>query len=211
MPRKNTRQSSREGTIYHGYNREREKAPMFRDDEDRRFFKSLFERYLSDEPVKDDRGRVYPNFRSDVALLSLAIMTNHFHVALFQLQPAGASDLMHAVMTVYVRYFNRKHGKSGEMFDGEVRLRPAKGRRDALNVIAYVHENHGDHCYCEYCSHALYVGHPAHAPRWIDVETGLRLFGGVANYLDWLRARQLHRSVLNTARSGGAQEQEPHI
>lgn len=182
---------------------------MFRDDEDRRFFKSLFERYLSVEPQTDSRGRTYKNHREGVRLLSLTIKTNHFHVALLQLAPRAAGDLMHAVMTAYVIYFNRKYEKQGEMFDGEVRLRPAEDLRDELNAIAYVHENHGDHCYCEFCSHSLYVGHPASVPAWIDVAAGLRYFGGVANYLDWLRARQLQRSVLSTARSGGALEGEP--
>jgi hypothetical protein len=128
---------------------------------------------------------------------------------LLQLKPGAAGQLMHAVMTSYVAYFNQKYGKSGEMFDGEVRLRPTDGLRDELNVIAYVNENHGDHCYCEFCSHALYVGHPAHVPPWIDVAAGLSCFGGVANYLDWLRARQLQRQVQGTARSGGPLEAKP--
>jgi hypothetical protein len=108
----------------------------------------------------------------------------------------AAGALMQAVMTTYVRYFNRKYGKQGEMFDGEVRLRPAKGRREELHAIAYVHENHGDHCFCEFCSHSLYMGHPSHVPPWIDVGEGLRRFGGVPSYLKWLRARQMQREVL---------------
>ena len=101
---------------------------------------------------------MYPSFRGEVRLLSLSMMGNHFHVALLQLEGGGAGRLMHAVMTAYVVYFNRKYGKGGEMFDEEIRLRTANGRREQLNVIAYVHENHGDHCHCEFCSHSLYVG-----------------------------------------------------
>ena len=67
MPRKNTRQSDRSGAIYHGYNRERERAPMFKDDADRRFFKSLFERHLSAEPQTDSRGRPYASYRRRVS------------------------------------------------------------------------------------------------------------------------------------------------
>lgn len=183
---------------------------MFKDDEDRRFFKSLFERYLSVEPQADSRGRPYKNHRGGVRLLCLTIKTNHFHVALLQLEPFAAGALMQAVMTTYVRYFNRKYGKEGEMFDGEVRLRPAKDRRAELHAMSYVHENHGDHCFCEFCSHSLYMGHPSHVPSWIDVGEGLNRFGGVPNYLKWLRARQLHREVLNTAESGGVKEAISH-
>src|SRR4051812_41704268 len=120
MPRKNTRLSDLVGGLYHGYNREREKAPMFKDDEDRRFFKSLFERHLSLDPPSDSRGRQYASYRHRVELLSLTIKRNHFHVALFQLEPGGAGALMRAVVAVYVRYFNDKYGKGGAMFDGEV-------------------------------------------------------------------------------------------
>lgn len=210
VPRKNTRLSDSFLGVLHGYNREKLRAPMFRDDDDRRFFKGLFERYLSLEPQTDSRGRPFKNHREGVRLLALTIMTNHFHVALLQLEPMAAGALMQAVMTTYVRYFNRKYEKGGEMFDGEVRLRPAKGRREELHVVSYVHENHGDHCFCEFCSHSLYMGHPSHVPSWIDVGEGLRRFGGIPNYLKWLRARQLHREVLNTAGSGGVKESKPH-
>jgi hypothetical protein len=211
VPRRNTRQSSREGTIYHGYNREREKAPMFRDDEDRRFFKSLFERHLSVEPQTDSRGRPFKNHRERVRLLSLTIMTNHFHVALFQIEAGGAGALMKAIVAVYVRHFNDKYGRDGAMFDGEVRLRASKNRRDDLNAIAYVHENHGDHCYCEFCTHGLYVGHPRLVPDWVDAARGLELFGGVGGYEDWLRARRMQRQVLSlaAAHSGGSKEPKP--
>jgi hypothetical protein len=196
----------RTGVVYHGYNRERQKAPMFRDAEDRRFFKSLFERHLSAEVQQDSRGRPFKNHRKGVRLLALAIMTNHFHVALFQVEPGAAGALMKTIVAVYVRYFNDKYGRDGAMFEGEVRLRASKSRRDDLNAIAYVHENHGDHCYCEFCTHALYVGHPSLVPDWVSAERGLELFGGVGGYLSWLRARQLQREVLNRAAavSGGS-------
>jgi hypothetical protein len=98
------------------------------------------------------------------------------------------------------------------MFDGEVRLRASKNRREDLNAIAYVHENHGDHCYCEFCTHGLYVGHPGLVPDWVDAARGLALFGGVGGYGDWLRARRLQRQVLNlaAAHSGGSKEPKPH-
>ncbi len=196
MPRKNTRKGDRGGTVYHGYNRERSRAPMFRDDEDRRHFKALFERYLSPQPQANARGREYPNFNGRVKLFSLVLKTNHFHAVVFQVEPYAAGELFRVVMIAYAKYFNRKYGRSGSMFDAEVRLRPADGLREELNAIAYVHENHGDHCYCEFCTHSLYVGHPALVPDWLDVAGALARFGGVASYLDWMRARQLQRAVL---------------
>ncbi|MFT4049445.1 MAG: hypothetical protein QM648_06340 [Solirubrobacterales bacterium] len=199
MPRRNTRKATGHVGILHGYNREKDRAPMFRDAEDRRHFKGLFARYLGVQVVKNSKGRAYPNFSEKVRLFSLVLKTNHFHVILLQQEAGAASELMRVVMISYVKYFNAKYGREGALFDAEVRMRPAEGRRDALNLIAYVHENHGDHCYCEFCTHSLYVGHPALVPAWLDVAGALGLFGGIGGYLDWLRARQLQRAVLRSS------------
>ena len=172
---------------------------MFKDAEDRRHFKALFARYLAPEPQSDKRGRAYPNYAASVSLYSLVLKTNHFHVVLFQRDPFAAGRLVNTVLNAYVRYFNQKYGRKGKMFAGEVRLRPAIGRRAELNAIAYAHENHGDNCYCEFCTHSLYVGHPALVPDWVDVAGALARFGGVGGYLDWMRARQMQAAVLRAA------------
>ena len=45
------------------------------------------------------------------------------------------------------------------MFDGEVQLQSFNESAERnLNAIAYVHDNHGDHCYCEFCTHCLMSG-----------------------------------------------------
>jgi hypothetical protein len=175
---------------------------MFRDDEDRRFFKSLFARYLSAEPALDLRGREHRHYRGRVELWALTIKTTHFHVVLHQLDSGGAGELMRAVMSAYTRYFNARYETSGEMFDGEVRLRPTDDRRGELTAIAYVHENHGDHCYCEFCSHGAFMGHAALVPEWLSVAPALERFGGVGGYIEWMNARRTQRRVLG--------EPEPH-
>lgn len=196
MPRRNTRRSDLPDTIYHAYNRRKDRSAMFRDDDDRRYFKSLFERYLSQAVQADPRGRPYRNYRERVRLWSLTVKTNHYHLVLHQIVPGGAGALTKTVVSLYVRYFNKKYGGGGEMFLGEIRMRPAANRREELNAVAYVHENHGDHCYCEFCTHGLYMGHPAHVPDWVDVAAALERFGGVAGYVDWLAARRMQRQVL---------------
>lgn len=195
MPRRNTRTADLAGTTYHVYNRQRQRRAMFRDDDDRRFFVALFERYLSAEPQADDRGRLYATYCGRVRLWSLTLMGNHFHLVLHQVEAGAIGALMRSVMAVYVRYFNSKYGTSGEMFAGEVRMRPAESRRDELGMVAYAHENHGDHCFCEFCTHALYVGPPANVPDWIDVASALDRFGGVDGYNRFMAARRELRAV----------------
>lgn len=199
MPRKNTRKATGRVGIFHAYNREKTRAPMFRDAADKRHFKSLFERYLGEPAFDRKRGRNYPNHRGGVKLLALTLKTNHFHAIVNQLEPGAASELFQAIMISYVKYFNAKYGTDGHLFESEVKFRPADGLRDALGLIGYVHDNHPDHCYCEFCSHSLYVGHPSHVPGWIDVAGALDLFGGVAKYLAWMDARHVMRDIAAAA------------
>lgn len=123
-----------------------------------------------------------------MSLRAFAIKGNHFHLALFELQVGGIEALMNGVMTSYVRYFNKKHGKDGPLFRGEYRSVPKPGRRAAMNLIAYVHDNHGPDCRCEFCSHRYFAaGDP---PGWFDLEPSLALFGGRSEYNDYRAARR---------------------
>lgn len=101
----------------------------------------------------------------------------------------GSGELMRAVLVAYTHYFNRKYGKSGSLFVDATRRRLLTGRRDELDTISYVHDNHGIDCRCEFCSHRFYVGDVDEAPSWIGVRRGLELFGGVAEYERFRRLR----------------------
>lgn len=178
------------GVMYHVYNRERDRRPMFLDDEDKRVFRGMVARYLSLAPSTDARGRTYRPLRSKVRLVSFAILDNHFHLALFQRVPGGIEDLMNGVMTSYVRYFNRRHGRSGGMFRGEYRCVPKLDRYSEMTLIAYVHDNHGADCFCEFCSNAMYLGDPGDVPTWIDLSPALEMFGGVSGYSHFRATRR---------------------
>lgn len=176
-------------TMYHVYNRELTKGPMFLDAEDRRFFKGLFERHLAGTTHVDSRGRPYKNLRSRVRAVTFCLMRNHFHVILFQIEEGGIEDLMRRVMTAYVRYFNDKYGREGRMFGGAYRAPALKTLGDKLRGISYVHENHRENCFCESCGFSYFVGDPSAVPDWLDVAPALKLFGGPANFLRFSAAR----------------------
>ncbi len=195
MPRRNVISRLLAGRLYHVYNREAGRRPMFLDDEDRRFFKEALRRHLSREPVKDDRGRTYRSLRERVRLAAFAVCRTHFHLVLFQVDAGGMEALMRSVMSAYVQYFKRKYGRDHAMFDGSYRARALLSRREKLTGIAYVNENHGDHCFCEFCSHREYASGAAESPDWLDVSSGLRLFGGVGNYLELLAVRRRLREL----------------
>lgn len=189
------------GALFHAYDRESDREPMFRDVEDRRTFLDLLRRHLSQVPSRDSRGRPHKSFRDVVRLVAFALKENHFHLVLYQVVSGGIGELMRPVLVAYTSYFNRKYGTSGSLFVDRTRRRMLDGRRDALDTISYVHDNHGIDCGCEFCSHRLYVGDPNEVPSWIGVQGGLELFGGVTEYerfrsLRWERKqfdRELHR------------------
>lgn len=189
MPHRNTRNRSRLDTDFHTYNREQNREPMFFDDDDRRMFLWLVRRYLSVVQHTDSRGRPYRNLRSHVQLLAFALMENHFHLVLRQLRAGGLETFMNGVMSSYVRYFNKRHGRSGKLFTERFRAAEKLDRRSRLNAIAYVHDNHGLDCRCEFCSHRFYLAEGDEIPSWIAAEQSVGMFGGVERYVQYRTLR----------------------
>lgn len=195
MPRRNTDKKLLGGTLYHVYNREAGRTRMFFDDEDRRFFRELLRRHLAREALKDDRGREYRRLRDRVRIAAFAVCWSHFHLIVFQIEPGGLESLMRSVMNAHVPYFKAKYGRSRPMFVAAYRARPLTNRREKLTGVAYVNENHGDHCFCEFCSHGEYATGASRAPSWLDARSGLDLFGGVGTYLELLDLRRRTRAI----------------
>ncbi len=173
----------------HLYNREQNRDPMFVDDDDRVEFMWMLTRYLSATRQTDSRGRPYKSFRGKVDLLAFAIMTNHFHLVLRQLVPGAVELMMNGVLSSYVRYFHKRHGGEGTMFEDRFRSALKTDRRSLLNAIAYVHDNHGLVCDCRFCSHRFYADGAGESPSWLAAESGLAKFGSVERYLAYREMR----------------------
>jgi hypothetical protein len=196
MPRKNTRKSRRRRGWYHVYNRARDSRLMFMDDRDRQRFCEILERYLS-EPSETRSGKRarFANFFMKVRVVTFALKSTHFHLVIFQLIPGGMEDLMGRVLNAYVKYFNLRHGIQGPMFDGEYRADLKLTRRAQLNAIAYVHDNHGTACDCNFCGSRFFAAESEDVPSWLDVDRGLKLFGGRDAYQRFRSARNDLRDV----------------
>lgn len=195
MPRRNVIARLAGGRLYHVYNREGRRERMFRDDEDRRKFREIPRRHLAPDPVKDSRGRTYRSLRAQVRLAAFAVCWTHFHLIVFQVESGGIEALMRSVLTAYHQYFRVKYGREEAMFNGAYRARELASRREKLVGIAYVNEQHGDHCFCEFCSHREYATGAGDGPEWLDARSGLQLFGGVGSYLEVLDLRRRLRAA----------------
>ena len=56
--------------------------------------------------------------RHQLDVHAYALMTNHFHIVATPRTATGLSDAMRAVGTKYVGYFNRRHARTGCLFEG---------------------------------------------------------------------------------------------
>ena len=114
-----------EGAIYHVTVRGNDRRDIFRDDHDRRRFLDR----LAD-CVEAHQVRLY----------MFCLMTNHVHLMLET--PAGnLSEFMHRLQTAYSVYFNRRHRRSGHLFQGRYGARVVGGDEYILRLSRYIHLN----------------------------------------------------------------------
>lgn len=110
---------------WHVFARGVRRLELFRDAEDYVNFLSLLESALS---------------ASGCLLWAVAVMTNHFHLAL-----RGSSEEVTACMrrldTMYSNYHNRKYGLVGHAFDGPYQAYPQSTLFFLLRTIAYIFVN----------------------------------------------------------------------
>lgn len=102
-----------------------DKNVIFEDKQDYLVFMSYLRDYLSppkpftiEELTLTDRPYLTKNFHKEIILLSFVLMTNHFHLLLKQKQEHTIEFFMRSLLTRYVKYFNKRHGRVGHLFQG---------------------------------------------------------------------------------------------
>ncbi len=180
MSRKNTT-GRRQVGAHHVYNRGRGRGAIFLDDRDRVEFIALV-------------GRFALQFDRSIEIHAFCMMTTHFHMVVNQRSQAELSRFMACLMTAYVKYFNRRHGRSGPLFDGSFRARRLNTRREYRWAVAYVNDNHPSGLDYEYSSHTALVD-PDQRPGWLKADSVLSEFGGTDRYLAYLGDRDLRKRL----------------
>jgi len=153
------------GAVTHVVARGNERRPVFREDADR-------ERYLEllAEACARHGARVF----------AYCLMPNHLHLAL-QSGEVAVSRVVHDVHSRYAQYFNRRHDRSGHLFQG--RFQGLLIDRDAylLEVVRYIHRNPvkarivANPEDFPWSSHRAYLGA---APAWLATGEVLALLAG---------------------------------
>ena len=113
------------GALYHITSRGNEKRDIFLDRYDRRKFLDILEDY---------------NDRHGILIHCYVLMDNHYHLVL-ETPLGNLLKVMHGINSAYTGYFNRKHDRSGHLFQG--RYKGILVDKDAylLELSRYVHLN----------------------------------------------------------------------
>src|SRR5438270_11429153 len=114
-----------EDALYHVCARGNARGEIFRSDTDRARFLQLLER--SGE-------------RFFGSVLCLVLMDNHFHLVVRTHRP-NLSRWMHWLMVSYSVYFNRRHRRSGHLFQGRYKSFLVEGSEYLLALSRYIHLN----------------------------------------------------------------------
>jgi len=132
------------GEIYHIFNRGVDKRIIFNDQKDlERFFLSMVS-FNSVEPV----GSLYEqSFQKDkikkplVNFIAYNLLPNHFHFILEQVSEGGISEFMKRLQGGYTWYFNKKHKRSGSLFQGTFKSKHIDSNEYLLHLSAYINLN----------------------------------------------------------------------
>jgi putative transposase len=130
--------------------------------------------------------------RRSVKLTAFALMPNHFHLLVQNLDDGILSVYMHRVLTAYSKYFNAKYKKKGHVFEGPFGAVHVKNNTHLLHLSAYIHKNPKDIKEWEnsydkypYSSYQDYIG----MNRWgnfLSPEIVLKQFKDQIRYRDFV-------------------------
>ena len=152
--------------VYHVTNRGLEQRAIVRDDKDRRDWKRLFARV-----AVRCRWRVF----------AWALLDNHFHIFL-RTPSANLSIGMRDFESGYVSVFNRRHARTGPLFQARFHAVLVEFEQHAAEIGRYVHLNSwraglaGHPAEETWSSYRCYLD-PRNAPNWLDWRTVLSEFG----------------------------------
>jgi putative transposase len=154
-----------EGGVYHIVARGNERRDIFRDDRDR-------ERYL--ERLSHYRDRF------GFQLLAFCLMSNHVHLVV-ETGKMPLSRVMLGLQGSYTQWFNRRHRRSGHLFQGRYKAFLVQEDEYLQALVRYVHENPVKAKIVErarlypWSSDRFY--RKGRGPGWLDLERVLETFG----------------------------------
>jgi len=146
------------GEYYHIFNRGNDKQTIFRDKRDWARFLFLII-YLQSPITFQNISRIITNYvqssvfnlkeddeievvkNRNIEFVSFAIMSNHFHLIVSELERGGIARYMQRVLCAYTKYFNTKYERSGHLFQGPYKAVHIESNEQLLYLSSYIHKN----------------------------------------------------------------------
>src|SRR5271166_1417990 len=113
------------GALYHVTARGNERRAIFRDDEDRQRLLGTLEEACTEYGLR---------------LYAFCLMPNHYHL-LVETPRANLSRAVGWIQTTYTIRFNRRHRRSGHLFQGRFKAHVIDAEDYARQLVCYVHLN----------------------------------------------------------------------
>src|SRR5574341_498952 len=113
------------GAVYHVICRGNNRQPIYRDDLDRRRYLEKLSYYCQDK---------------NVDVLAYCLMPNHVHL-LLETPQGNLSKMMQAFQTSYTVYFNKRHRRTGHVFEQRYKAYLIDKDSYLLEVSRYIHMN----------------------------------------------------------------------
>lgn len=113
------------GAVYHVMARGNERRPVFRDDQDRKRFLETISEMVEQFGVR---------------LHAYCLMPNHYHLVL-ETPRGNLSQAVGWLQVTYTVRFNRRHRRSGHLFQGRFKAQLVEADEYARWLVEYVHLN----------------------------------------------------------------------
>ena len=130
---------------YHIYNRGNSKQAIFLDEEYYNHFIELLYLCNSTRSIiyRDISKNAYDFDREEtlVDIGAYCLMPNHFHILVKEKSENGISKFMQKISTAYSMYFNKKHKRTGGLFEGKFKSQYIGIDRYMKYIFSYIHLN----------------------------------------------------------------------
>jgi len=142
------------GEYYHIYNRGVDKRDLFIDSKDLARFKESIKQFnqidgigsleMHNKSMRALDSRLPLESKSEplVAIVAFCVNPNHFHFLLKQLVDGGIAKFMQKALGGYTYYFNKKHDRSGSLFQGTFKSKLIDNDIYLRKIFAYVNQNY---------------------------------------------------------------------
>jgi len=196
MPSRNIIKTDVPESYYHIYARGASKQQIFADKSDYVYFINLFERYLSRKIVISKTGAAYPSYTENIDLICYCLMTNHFHLFIYQEKEGSMTKLMRSIMTSYSRYFNLKYKRSGALFESRYKASRIDQQSYLEHISRYIHMNPRYWKTYSYSSISYFTKTKSIAPEWLKPGRVLSMFKDTEEYFAFMDDYVSHKEML---------------